>query len=264
MKMKKHYFATALAVGSLALAGCAGAGDDISGTPEDTTTSTNQETEQPAQTPATDAPESDAPQSDAPESEPADDSDGGQPAGDFTNDALPTAEDMEWQKPGDWEVKQGGEYDPMKETDTCQQKDFTELVENDDDAKAGAFTLKTGDAATDRARAVVMNFSDEESAEKAYEEIRGWSRDCTADAEGVPNQQNEVEVSEGEAEFSDWTRPDEGFTMVGVTHRENRVGWVVMEVNAQDNNWDYEEGGEVGQLHPMFRTLPKVNERIVK
>lgn len=247
----------ALAAGALLLSGCAG-GETETEPPENTNT---------APAPSDEPTEADPTSDPGTGTEtPAGDPETTAPAQELTEEAMPTADDLEWHEPGDWQIDDT-EDDPTADlTDTCQQGEWADT--GTEQIIGRSYLLTDGDPEFDRTHAVVLQYDDEEAARTAYETIRGWTRDCADDdVEGIPNAQTPVEVSEGEAEFSEWTKLDESgqfgvFSMIGVTQRENRVAWVVMEIAGQDNSWDYEEGGEVGALHPMIRSLPKVNERL--
>lgn len=178
---------------------------------------------------------------------------------------VPTEDDMEWHKPGDWSLVGDQAGEGRSPSSACQKGSFAVL--------AGAGDMRNAQyvmGESENATALVIDFDSPDSASAAYDAITGWSNNC--DPAPSSTAQVDTATGEGEASFVEVTLPgpetsqtDMGtFQGIGTVVNGDRVAYVVMTITGMDNNWDYAPNGAVGAMHPMFRTLPKVSERIVK
>ena len=178
---------------------------------------------------------------------------------------VPTEDDMEWHKPGDWSIVGDQAGEGRSPASACQKGSFA-LLAGAGDMRNAQYVMGESENAT----ALVIDFDSPESASAAYDTITGWSKGC----DPAPSSTAPVDTAtgEGEASFVEVTLPgpetsqtDMGtFQAIGTVVNGDRVAYVVMTITGMDNNWDYAPNGAVGAMHPMFRTLPKVSERIVK
>ncbi|WP_432560482.1 hypothetical protein [Granulicoccus sp. GXG6511] len=199
------------------------------------------------------------------------------PAGAVTADNLPVAEDLQWNDTADWRTAETSVGGGTEQLSVCQQNSIESLGGNA--VQVRTFTLSpAGGQADGEAVAVAMSFDSREFADQGYATAQEWLADCQrvlAAQERTDGRQVispiEVSVPSGRAQVTEWsyqapsTGADSGeFESQGLVQQGDRVALVVMRTPGQDNNWDVEPGGPVGELHPMIRTLPAVADRLTR
>lgn len=173
---------------------------------------------------------------------------------------LPTSSDLEWFKAGDWRQLDGGSGLGQSTLSTCQQD--TPQFDGARSFRADFELPKSGGSS---ASALVTSFDTAEQAQEARKAVLSWrGNGC----QGTDSEPDQVPAAGNDASFVEYTKPLDAktgealFVSIGAVVEGNRLAVVTMEVVGQDNNWDFKPNGEVGQTHPMIRTLPKVADRL--
>ena len=177
--------------------------------------------------------------------------------------SVPTEADLEWHKPGDWFIVSDQAGEGRSPSSACQQGSLG-LLPGAGDMWNAQYVM----GEHENARVLVVDFDAPGSAVAAYDTITGWSANC----DPAPSSTSTVATLAGRASFVEVTLPGpetsqtQGsgtFQSIGTVVNDDRIAYVVMTITGMDNTWDYAPDGPVGAMHPMFRTLPKVSERIV-
>lgn len=181
----------------------------------------------------------------------------------LTQANLPTAGDLEYHKAGDWKLVNAGPGQGHSALTICQGK--LPGLENPHVFRAD-FTMPVEGGTDGYAAAMVIEYKDNATAQEARKTVLSWGKGkCETGPDGEPT---DVKAYGGDAAFSEMTAKANGdntrFVSIGAVVVNNRLAIVTMEDIGQDSNWDYAPNGEVGAMHPMFRTLPKVADRLAK
>lgn len=189
-----------------------------------------------------------------------------EPAGGTLSESnLPRSQDMAWHSLGDWKTTSTWSGSGQATVNRCQATTFEKLG-------ASQVFVREFSMGSDYASAVIMQFDDPASMDAALEGIKYWMTSCPErlskqGIKGATSSSHQVSNSESfsELSFPDPDNADSGiFQATGVATDTDRLraAFVTMETHGQDNNWDYEPNGPVGAMHPMFRTLPRVSDRL--
>lgn len=183
----------------------------------------------------------------------------------LTEASLPRASDLAWHRFGDWTPTSTWTGSGQATVNRCQLDTFESLG-------ADQVYVREYKMGSDYASAVVLQFGSEAEFEAGGEGLEHWFATCPSrlkkqGAHGVSMDSHAVGTTGrfSEVSFISSDNPDESiFLASGVTAdtASLRMALVTMETHGKDNNWDYEPNGPVGAMHPMFRTLPKVAERL--
>lgn len=194
--------------------------------------------------------------------------------GAVTEADLPADTDLVWTSEIGWKTVETSEGGGTEQRSVCQQNRMESLgakfLLTRTYALGGDPNTSGGDAA-----AIAMSFETEELADQAYATAQGWITECAATLE-AQNRTNpklwidprEVTVPGGRAQMSEWSYGiggDEGeFESQGLIQVGDRVELLVMRIQGQDNNFDTEPNGPVGDVHPMIRSLPTAAEKLAR
>lgn len=196
------------------------------------------------------------------------------PADQLSRENLPWNADLEWHEPGDWQATSLWEGEGKEQATKCLRGPV--------DAALDARTVYQRDyefpgSDVDRASALVMEFDTNQIADDAYGTLATWATECSATLEDKgftqhgEAQGHRVSIPGTEARFTELTyrahgddRDEAFFESIGAVRDGNRVALVSMNVWGLDNNWSYDpDDGSGLDLHPMFRSMPKVADRLV-
>ncbi|AKT52082.1 hypothetical protein [Arsenicicoccus sp. oral taxon 190] len=180
---------------------------------------------------------------------------------------LPAKRDMWWHRAGDWKISAPDDGKTNLEFSPCLQGVW---VSHDEVGRS----YHIGNDGQ-KAEAMAFQLPDRASAVAAERHIRTQIDRCALTAGDVGHRQrptwHDVRTRVGHAGWTEIMRPVDGshpgqdygiFESYGVYRDGNRVGLVIMDVVGQDNNWDTEPGGPVGQLHPMIHNVKASVERL--
>ena len=197
------------------------------------------------------------------------------PGGAVTAANLPQAQDLQWSEETSWQVEETFTGGGTEQLSVCQQNSIESLGVNA--IQVRTFTLgEDGEAV-----AIAMSFDGPGAAEEGYALAEEWVGDC----EQVLAAQQRTDgrqhfpaaavtlpaLADGESQVTEWiySPPDSGghyaeFESQGLVRSGDRMAFVIMRVQGQDNSWDLEPGGPVGDVHPMIRSLPAVADRLAQ
>lgn len=189
---------------------------------------------------------------------------------------LPWESDLEWHEAGDWKATDlyAGEEGEERTTKCLRGPVVHEL--NVDRMYQRDYEYP--DAEKNRASALILEFETNKVADRAYSELATWATECAAtlDDQGYtqfgPARGHLISIPGTEARFTELSyrhASDNGdeafFESIGAVRDGNKVALVSMTSWGMDNNWSYDENDESDlPLHPMYRSMPKVAERLVR
>lgn len=191
----------------------------------------------------------------------------------FTEDNLPTEQDLEWHRPGDWKIDDTSPGTGSGVTSEC----LPERPESLGSQRSFHRSYLMGE---DYGSATGLEFDSADAAQAAYDQLVEWGDGCEQTLQDRGHERTslsdwvEVQVDGGEARYrvimADQTEdPKREQSMVqeyGVIRVGNRVELVVLTLRiAEDHNWsqDEREAEETGlPLDPMIRSLPKAAARL--
>lgn len=219
----------------------------------------------PADSPGAYPPATAAPGQEAPPTTPASPD---APAPPVTEADLPTAADLVWNEGVQWtagETTSGSGAGPVS---VCQQNQLETLGAN-------AVWVRSFEQSDNGAgAAAAMSFDTTALADQAYATLQNWTTDCAAalqrqghtdGQQGIPV--TPITVPNGRAQFTEWSyrttaSEDSEFESLGLYQVGDRVGLLMMRIRGEDNNWDLEPDGPVGELHPQIRSVPPVAAKL--
>ncbi|MGY4720170.1 hypothetical protein [Naumannella huperziae] len=194
------------------------------------------------------------------------------PTGPLSPDNLPTTDDLAWDAPGDWAALDHTELGPGS---VCLARG----LEESPGALRGLrreYELRGRDDG--RARVSIAEFRTPGEAAQAAESVAARLRACRGSLERAGATQvselpeRSVAVARGiKAIFVEYayappagTNPDIGtFDAQAVVASGSRLALVRMVVQQQENYWSFPGEPRSGHpLHPMYRSLPKVVDRL--
>lgn len=196
------------------------------------------------------------------------------PADPISQENLPWNADLEWQGPGDWQATGLWEGEGPVQTTKCLRGAV--------DAELGAQSVYQRDyeypgGHLNRASALIMDFESNQVADEAYGDLATWATECAGTLEDKGFTQvggaegHRVAIPGTEARFTEIVLREHGddreeayFESIGAVRDGNKIALVSMSVWGLDSNWSYDPDDGTGlDLHPMFRSMPKVADRLV-
>lgn len=198
------------------------------------------------------------------------------PAGEITAANLPWNADLEWQEQGDWLAQELWEGEGPNPTTKCLRGSV--------ESSLGAEAVYQRDykfsdiELPDRASAVIMEFDSNEEADGAYSRLADWATQCAGLLEDKgytqlgDSQGHLISIPGTEARFTEISYREHGddrdeafFESIGAVRDGNKIALVSMNVWGMDNNWSYDsdEADSGLALHPMYRSMPDVADRLV-
>lgn len=191
---------------------------------------------------------------------------------------LPWEADLEWHDPGDWKAAGLWEGEGPEQTTKCLTEDPLDEAISPTSMYQRDFTLPGG-TGTERGSALIMEFEENRDADRVY----GWLAEMAAvnchdtlQLKGFtpigPLQGHRISIPGTEARFTEVTYREEldddkqeaFFESIGAVRDGNKIALVSMTIWAMDSNWSYDPDDGTGlPMHPMYRTMPKVADRLV-
>ncbi|GAA2102008.1 hypothetical protein GCM10009841_18150 [Microlunatus panaciterrae] len=186
---------------------------------------------------------------------------------------LPTEADLEWHQPGDFKVSEtysGAGQDVASSCFLANPESFGPVAIFRRDY------VLSGSTKGNFASAVTMQFDTAAQAEAVVKTMTGWADDCarTLTRQGHHKAGHgdwyDVDAGAGQAKFIEVYADVLGapgssplsFDYYGLVRVDERVTFVSMLTSGQDSHWSYDKGSAKLPLQPMFRSLPKVAERL--
>lgn len=195
----------------------------------------------------------------------------------ITESNLPWEADLEWQQPGDWKAAGLWEGEGPEQATKCLTEDPLDEAISPTNMYQRDFTFPGG-TGKERGSALIMEFDENRDADWVY----GWLAEMVAvnchdtlklksftpvgELEG-----HRISIPGTEARFTEMSYREEldddqqeaYFESVGAVRDGNKIALVSMTIWGMDNNWSYESDDSTElPLHPMYRTMPKVADRL--
>lgn len=196
----------------------------------------------------------------------------------ITQSNLPWEADLEWQEPGDWKAAELYEGEGERQTTKCLQEPVVEMGEGLEGIYQRDFDY-AGGTGKERGSALILEYETNQQADEIYGALaRMAAIECHQELErqgytpvgeltghriSIPGTEARfTEMSYRAAEDDD--QEEAYFESVGAVRDGNKIALVSMTMWGMDNNWSYEPDDGTGlPLHPMYRTMPKVADRLV-
>ena len=190
---------------------------------------------------------------------------------------LPWEADLEWHDPGDWQAAGLWEGEGPEQTTKCLTEDPLDEAISPARMYQRDFTFPGG-TGPERGSALIMEFDENRDADWVYgwlAEMVGTNCHDTLQLKGFSPvgqlRNHQISIPGTEACFTEVTYRHEldddeqeaFFESVGAVRDGNRIALVSMTVWGMDNNWSHEGDGTELPLHPMYRTMPKVADRLI-